>query len=93
MGTNNLFPFIIFYPNVYQATQVLLLATAALGLPQQGQFQTRFSDYDDATTLSRDPSGRGRGGPPPPRGGSRPTEVPGRRETTTQVEILKQINE
>merc|ERR1712212_248993 len=80
-------------PAVPRLAEVLLLATAAFGLPQQGQFQTRFSDYDDATTLSRDSSGRGRGGPPPPRGGSRPTEVPSRRETTTQVEILKQINE
>merc|ERR1712212_1212643 len=80
-------------PAVPRLAEVLLLATAAFGLPQQGQFQTRFSDYDDATTLSRDSSGRGRGGPPPSRGGSRPTEVPSRRETTTQVEILKQINE
>ena len=79
----------------HSTTQVLLLATATVGLPQpqQGQFQTRFTDYDDSTTLSRGTSGRGRAGPPPPRGGSRPTEVPGRRETTTQVEILKQINE
>merc|ERR1712212_54429 len=80
-------------PAVPRLAEVLLLATAAFGLPQQGQFQTRFSDYDDATTLSRDSSGRGRGGPPPSRGGARPTEVPSRRETTTQVEILKQINE
>merc|ERR1712088_725135 len=80
-------------PAVPKLAEVLLLATATFGLPQQGQFQTRFSDYDDATTLSRDSSGRGRGGPPPSRGGSRPTEVPSRRETTTQVEILKQINE
>merc|ERR1711953_1320246 len=80
-------------PAVPRLAEVLLLTTAAAGLPQQSQFQTRFSDYDDTTTLSREPSGRGRGGPPPSRGGSRPTEVPSRRETTTQVEILKQINE
>jgi hypothetical protein len=81
------------HPKVYETTQVLLLAATTIAIPQQGQFQTSFNDYDDATTLSRDSSGRGRGGPPPPRGGSRPTEVPSRRETTTQVEILKQINE
>merc|ERR1712203_420350 len=80
-------------PAVPKLAEVLLLTTAAAGLPQQSQFQTRFSDYDDTTTLSREPSGRGRGGPPPSRGGSRTTEVPTRRETTTQVEILKQINE
>merc|ERR1711970_263002 len=41
-------------PAVHRLAEVLLLATATVGLPQQqGQFQTRFSDYDDAPTLSR----------------------------------------
>ena len=82
--------------------QVFLLAAGVSSLAQS-QFQTRFQDYDDSTTLGRGQAavargqttqGRGqatRGGAPPRT--SRPTEAPDRRETTTQVEILKQINE
>ena len=94
----------------------MFLLAAGVSSLAQSQFQTRFQDYDDSTTLGRGQASQGRGqatigqgqasqsrGQASPRGqstrggvpssASRPTEAPDRRETTTQVEILKQINE